>query len=179
MNIKKRILQGLLAGSTFAVLIAPGPGWAQGAGDVVCAVTGGFHDGDTFACTGPDQTYKVRVAGIDAPETGQAFWRVSRDLLRTRAVAGTVAGCYKADRFRRQICRVTAPDGTDVALELVRTGLAWHTVKYRREQTPEEQDQYAAAEAQARARGLGLWSQPDPQEPGDCRASKKQRVACR
>jgi hypothetical protein len=82
---------GLLAGYTFAVLIAPGLGWAQGEGDVVCALTGGFHDGDTFACTGFEQPYKVRVAGIDAPEVGQGFWRVSRDLLRTRAVAGTVA----------------------------------------------------------------------------------------
>jgi len=161
------------------ILLAPGVSWAQPAGEVICAATGGFHDGDTFACTGPEQTYKVRVAGIDAPEVGQGFWRVSRDLLRTRAVAGTVAGCYKTDRYRRQICRVTAPNGTDVALELVRTGLAWHTVKHRNEQTLQEQDQYAAAEAQARARGLGLWSQPDPQEPGDCRASKKQRVACR
>jgi len=151
MKFAKHIRCTYVVVAEVVVLCAPGLSRAQVTGEVICAATGGFHDGDTFACTGPEQTLKIRVAGIDAPEVSQGFWKVSRDLLRTRTLPGSVVSCYKADRYKRQVCRVSAPDGTDVALELVRTGLAWHTVKYRREQTSEEQERYAAAETQARA----------------------------
>lgn len=150
------------------------------AGRVLCAAPKSVHDGDTFRCISGEQNFPVRIAGIDAPETGQAFWRVSRDLLRTRLAQGAIVDCYKTDeKYKRQVCRVAAPDGQDIAEELVRTGLAWHTVKYRDEQWQEEQARYANAEAVARSRELGIWSQGDPQDPGECRALKKQRQKCR
>lgn len=148
-------------------------------GRVVCETPRSVHDGDTFRCLSAGRDFPVRVAGIDAPETGQAFWRVSRDLLRARAVSGTVIDCYKADRFGRQVCRVEGPEGKDVALELVSTGLAWRTRKYAAEQTLSERETYSAAEEAARRRGLGLWSQPDPQAPEVCRELKNQRQKCR
>ena len=148
-------------------------------GLISCERPRSVHDGDTFLCFSGERDFSVRVAGIDAPETGQAFWRVSRDYLRRMVAEGTVVDCYKTDPFERQVCRVKNLDGIDVALELVRSGLAWHTVKYLSEQAEEEQGRYAAAEAAARSRSLGLWSQSDPQEPGECRALRKQRQKCR
>lgn len=149
-------------------------------GRVACDPPWSVHDGDTFRCLSGEQDFPVRIAGIDAPETGQAFWRVSRDLLRTRLAQGAVVDCYKTDeRYKRQVCRVSSPDWQDIAEELVRTGLAWHTVKYREEQSQEEQARYANAEVVARSQGLGIWSQGDPQDPGECRALKKQRQKCR
>lgn len=106
------------------------------------------------------------VAGIDAPETGQAFWRTAWDSLRSQLAQGAAIDCYKTDaKYGRQVCRVSGLDGHDIALELVKNGLAWHTVKYRQEQTATEQVTYAIAEGPARARNRGLWSQPDPQNP--------------
>lgn len=149
-------------------------------GRVVCEVPRSVHDGDTFRCLSAGRDFPVRVAGIDAPETGQAFWRVARDSLRSQLSRGAVVDCYKVDvKYSRQVCRVNGLDGHDIALELVRTGLAWHSVKYRHEQPPAEQGLYAAAEAASRTRTLGLWSQPEPQEPGECRALRKQRQKCR
>lgn len=148
-------------------------------GEQTCSSAKGVHDGETFTCTTEMGQVRVRVSGIDAPETGQAFWRVSRDLLRQRISEGTVINCYKVDRFRRQVCRVNSPSGRDEALSLVEAGLAWRTRKYADEQTADERELYAAAESAARARGLGLWSQPDPQEPSACRELKAQRQKCR
>lgn len=148
-------------------------------GRVPCEKPKSVHDGDTFRCIRESMDFPVRVAGIDAPETGQAFWRVARDLLRAQLAHGAVVDCYKADvKYKRQVCRVVGPDGHDIALELVKTGLAWHTVKYRHEQTAAEQNAYAVAEETARARRLGLWSLPGPQEPSVCRALRKQGQKC-
>lgn len=147
-------------------------------GNQECTDTTGFHDGDTFTCVTDTGPLRVRVAGIDAPEVGQGFWRVSRDQLRSSTPAGSRVDCYKVDRYERQVCRVRTADGQNVALRLVAAGLAWHTVKYRDEQSPEEQTAYAAAEERARAARKGLWSLPSPQEPSVCRELKKQKQKC-
>lgn len=180
MRAKKRILQGVAV----CAWAAMATGWAtaaepEPAGERACVEVRGFHDGDTFTCVTADGPLRIRVAGVDASEVGQGFWRVSRDLPKQRTAPGAVVGCYKVDRFKRQVCRVTSPTGSDIALELVRTGLAWRTRKYAEEQTPEEHVSYAAAEAITQDRSLGLWSQPDPHEPGICRELKAQRQKCR
>lgn len=175
--LEKAFLLALLLGALFH---SASQAEVQPFGRLDCASPTSVHDGDTFRCLNGDLNFPVRIAGIDAPETGQAFWRVSRDLLKAQLTAGVFVDCYKVDeKYGRQVCRVTTTDGHDIALELVRAGVAWHTVKYRDEQTPHEQERYSAAEASARERGLGLWSLPDPQEPGACRALKKQRVKCK
>lgn len=154
--------------------------WAvDPAGRLVCTETRAFHDGDTFTCVHEAGSVIVRVAGIDAPERGQGFWRVAQDLLRKRAVPGTVVDCYKVDAYERQVCRVASPTDADIPLELVQTGLAWHSRKYASEQRADERERYAVAEASARDRGLGLWSMPDPQEPSECRALRKRGSKCR
>lgn len=148
------------------------------AGRLTCSDPRAFHDGDTFTCGHEGGSVRVRVAGIDAPETGQGFWRASRDLLRKRAVPGTVVDCYKVDAYERQVCRVASPAGADISLELVQSGLAWHSRKYAFEQRPDERERYEAAEASAKSRELGLWSLPDPQDPSACRAVRKQGRKC-
>lgn len=173
---EKRVLLALLLslGGLAAAMADEAP-----VGRVTCEKPKSVHDGDTFRCISEGRDFPVRVAGIDAPETGQAFWRVARDLLRSQLAQGAVVDCYKADvKYKRQVCRVVGPDGHDIALELVKTGLAWHTVKYRHEQTSAEQDAYVFAEDTARARKFGLWSLPDPQEPSLCRALRKQGQKC-
>lgn len=148
------------------------------AGEQTCTEVRAFHDGDTFTCVTETGPLRVRVAGIDAPEVGQGFWRVSRDQLRSSTPAGSLVDCYKVDRYERQVCRVRTADGKDVALGLVEAGLAWHTVKYREEQAREEQAAYAAAEERATAARKGLWNLQSPQEPSVCRELKKQKLKC-
>lgn len=151
---------------------------------VVCEQTRGFHDGDTFACiavrnSGFADGFVVRVAGLDAPETGQAHWRPARDRLRELAGPGTTVSCYKEDRYHRAVCRVRTATGNDVVATLLQEGLAWHSVEHAHEQTAEERERYAAAEQDARARYLGLWRDPNPQPPWECRRARLERTRCR
>lgn len=170
--------------ASIILFIAVPTAWANPpAGEVLCAHTRGFHDGDTFACIRSAQhgstTVVVRVAGIDAPETGQLFWRTARSHLRSLAIPGTAISCYKLDRYSRNVCRVHAPDGRDIALEMVRSGLAWHAKAYAHEQTPQQRHAYAAAESVARKKGVGLWAESNPQPPSECRKLKRQSQRCR
>lgn len=109
---------------------------------VTCTDTRGFHDGDTLACVSSERgTFVIRFAGIDTPETGQAYWRVARDRLRELATPGTKASCYKSDRYGRQLCRLSR-DGHDLADSMLGEGLAWHSKRYAGEQTPVERERY-------------------------------------
>lgn len=149
---------------------------------VFCLETRGFHDGDTMTCvSGPQAkgTFVVRFAGIDAPETGQANWRLARDKLREIAVPGTLAECYKQDQYGRQVCRMKSANGNDLADAMLADGLVWHAVRFADEQTFEERERYAKLEQRARAAKLGLWAQPEPMPPGVCRQVRKKHQKCR
>ena len=142
MNPTPRLLISALC---FVTCLCPGlgmareqlhPSWAA-----TCVQTIKVHDGDTLTCVGDPEghgTFVVRFAGIDAPETGQAYWRVSRDHLRGLAVPGTVAECYKLDRYGREVCRLKSATGDDLADSMIRNGMAWHAVQYAAEESPSE-----------------------------------------
>lgn len=147
----------------------------------VCHQTTKFHDGDTLTCVSDPArqgTFVVRFAGIDAPETGQAYWRASRDHLRSLAGPGTVATCYKQDRYGREVCRLASSDGADLAEAMLVAGMAWHAVRYSNEETPAELARYSEAEQLARTARKGLWVEPSPQPPWDCRRRRMQSLRC-
>ena len=83
-------------------------------------------DGDTITVKAADDTFKIRVAGIDAPESKQVFGIESRNALRTllknRAVT---VSCFKIDKYQRRICRIRTDADKDVALAMISLGNAW------------------------------------------------------
>lgn len=179
----------IVAALTLVLVGAPSVGAgerekASADAEFVCAETRGFHDGDTFACLPAGQASDtsvvvVRLAGLDAPETGQAHWRPARDRLRQLAGPGTKVLCYKHDRYARHVCRVRSSDERDIVEVLLREGWAWHSVDYLTEQSPGERSRYADAERAARAERAGVWKELEPQAPWDCRRSKERRQRCR
>ena len=104
---------------------------------LVCLVVG-ISDGDTLTArcpTGdiahPYSQLKVRLAEIDAPESGQPYGRRSKEYLSSL--------CYEAeatirqtatDRYGREVARVECK-GKDANLEMVKAGMAWAYTKYR------------------------------------------------
>ena len=113
-------------------------------------------DADTLDVAGQ----KVRLQGIDAPESGQSCRQAggprypcgdhATQALRTRigpdAVTCTIEG---RDRYLRALGICYAADGTDLNGWLVRQG---HALAYRRYST-----QYVPEEDQAKAAQAGLW----------------------
>ena len=68
----------------------------------------GVTDGDTITLLDVDnRQHKIRLDGIDAPESGQPFGRASKKhLAELLADREAVVECSKTDRYRREVCRV-------------------------------------------------------------------------
>ena len=131
-------------------------------------------DGDTLTVLDARRLqHKVRLAGIDAPEKGQAFGRRSKQSLSECAFGRKVivAG-HKLDRYGRLVGKVQT-DGADCNLVQVQRGLAWHYKQYEREQLPQDRTAYARAEDEAREHRVGLWHEPGPVAPWDFRRQQR------
>ena len=127
-------------------------------------------DGDTLVVLDAGNTqHKIRLSGIDAPETNQPFGKRSKEALSALVAGQRVeVDWHKQDRYGRIVGKVIA-QGKDVNLAQVRTGMAWWYRKYADEQSLVDQGLYAAAEAKARVSGLGLWGDMEPVPPWDWR----------
>lgn len=134
----------------------------------------GISDGDTITVLDAgNRQYKIRLAGIDAPESHQAFGQKSKANLSALVFnRQVVAQCTKTDKYRREICKVLVDD-IDANLEQVRAGMAWWYRHYAKEQSRQDQEAYEAAEFNAKIRRTGLWADKNPMPPWDFRKSGK------
>jgi endonuclease YncB( thermonuclease family) len=143
----------------------------------VRAITGrvvGVSDGDTITVLAAgNRQLKVRLDGIDAPESKQPFGVKSKQSLselvygRTVTVTGS-----KTDRYGRTVGNV-AVDGQDVGLVQIERGNAWFYTQYARELGGDRARDYEQAERRARAERIGLWADRKPIEPWEWRADKR------
>lgn len=138
--------------------------------DVLLGHVVGVSDGDTITVLDDNkQRHVIRLMGIDAPEKAQAFGQKAKeslsDLVFDRDVSVT---WFKKDRYGRTVGQVQL-DETDVCLEQIKRGLAWHYKQYEREQSVEDRSRYADAEDQARNARNGLWVDEKPIEPSKFR----------
>ena len=129
----------------------------------------GVSDGDTVTILDAERRqYKVRLAGIDAPEKAQPFGQASKISLSDQIFGREVAVTWdKRDRYGRIIGKILV-DHRDVCLEQIRHGMAWHYKQYAREQAPDDRGAYAEAEVAARAARAGLWRDVAPVAPWEC-----------
>jgi endonuclease YncB( thermonuclease family) len=138
------------------------------------------YDGDTFKAVGHDTEIKVRLVGIDAPETktgkresGQPFSQQSKKYLAGMVLNKNVQiKGYGTDQYNRQLAVVFA-DGKNVNLELVKAGLA----EVYRGKHPRRLDiqPYEKAESEAKNDMKGIWSLCKAMQisPKDWRKSSK------
>ena len=69
---------------------------------------------------------RVRLNGIDCPESRQPFGTRAEQLTSALAFGKTVTVEDKgADRYGRMIADVILPNGTSLNRELVKAGMAW------------------------------------------------------
>jgi endonuclease YncB( thermonuclease family) len=151
-------------------LASPANVWsAELKGEVVS-----IADGDTLTVLDTNKRqYKVRLAGIDAPEKKQPFGDRSRRNLASLLFRSQIAVEWtKRDRYGRLV-GVVRVGGTDAGLQQIRAGMAWHYKTYQREQSRLERAAYADAEVQARQTRAGLWGDSNPQPPWDFRRARR------
>ena len=146
-------------------LLQAGAGWAW-TGKVV-----GIADGDTITVLrdGHDQV-KIRLYGIDAPESGQPFGRASKQKLSSMVYGKSVRiEVMDTDRYGRTVARVFV-NGEDVNAAQLRSGHAW---LYRQYCKGWVCDEWGGLEAEARSSGAGLWADRDPTPPWQWRREEK------
>ena len=131
-------------------------------------------DGDTVTVLDETNTqHKIRLQGIDAPESRQAFGTQSKKSLSEMVFGREVTVTYeKTDQYGRLLGKILL-DGRDINLEQVRNGMAWHYKEYQREQTLNDRELYARAEDEARTGRRGLWTDADPTPPSQFRKDRR------
>ncbi len=149
----------LLAGLVFA---APPKVVEEFSGKVI-----GVTDGDTIKVLVNKETVKVRLEGIDAPESGQSYGKKAKEAL-AEIVAGKTVTVKKTgtDKYQRTLGIVIVGD-VDANAKLVEDGWAWHFKKYN------DEERLAKLEDAARKLKRGLWADEKPLAPWEYRARQK------
>jgi endonuclease YncB( thermonuclease family) len=143
-------------------------------------------DGDTLKIeTAEGTVLKVRLYGIDAPETekinrrtgevtkqGQPFGEDAERALMGKTLNKKVTvDIMSVDRYRRMV-GIVRLDSRSINLEMVREGWAW---AYRQYLDRPYASEYLGAENEARSKRLGLWQQANPQPPWEFRKIQRLR----
>jgi endonuclease YncB( thermonuclease family) len=152
--------------AAFLVCLLFGVGHSQTIKGRVVAIT----DCDTLTVLdGQNQQQKIRLNGIDAPESSQDFGQVSKRNLSSLVFdRDVVVEWRKKDRYGRIVGTVKV-SATNANLEQLKAGLAWYYRQYAGDVAPELRPIYDRAEADARAGKRGLWARPNPQPPWEYR----------
>jgi endonuclease YncB( thermonuclease family) len=135
------------------------------------------YDGDTIVlATREESRLKVRLYGIDAPETqkpdsaGQPYGDVSKRTLMYKIMGRRVsAEIVDIDQYKRAVA-VIRYNGRDINRDMVVEGMAW---AYRQYLQGPYASEYVRSEAGARSRRAGLWRESNPQPPWEFRRKKR------
>lgn len=134
-------------------------------------------DGDTVTLQDERQTlHKLRLAGIDAPESAMPYGHQATLYLVSLVFAKNVeAVTYKQDRYGRTVATLMI-GVQDINLAMLQAGLAWHYKRFAQEQPAAQAQAYSLAEELARKHNLALWQDSDPAAPWDWRKSRRTKL---
>lgn len=135
------------------------------------------YDGDTvLLATREESRLKVRLYGIDAPETtkpdkpGQPFGAIAKRTLMYKIMGRQVAAeIIDIDQYQRAVA-VIRYAGRDINREMTAEGMAW---AYRQYLQGPYASEYIGAESRARSKRAGLWRDANPQPPWEFRQAGK------
>jgi endonuclease YncB( thermonuclease family) len=143
--------------SFLLVLSAPALAWKARVVEVA--------DGDTITvepAQGGDRV-KIRLHGIDAPETRQPYGQTAKGFVNDVALYKIVdvrVTPQGKDRYGRVIAIIALPDGTILQELLLEAGLAWVYPQYCK-----NCKEWEAMQHEAKRQRKGLWADNNPVEP--------------
>ncbi len=121
-------------------------------------------DGDTYdLLTADKQTLRIRMEGIDAPEKGMPFYKVSKNYLGSLCFQKEVTIKVIEKDGHDRLVADTYLDEKELGQEMIKAGLAWHFKKYSSDEI------LAQMEILARNNKVGLWIDPRPIGPWEIR----------
>lgn len=125
-----------------------------------------ISDGDTITLLDKNnQQYKIRLYGIDAPESKQAYGQQAKHFLSSLIANKEVKVLVlDKDKYQRMVAKVFLED-LDINKEMVKNGYAHAYTEFSKEYKPQE--------LKARKAKLGLWRDENPIKPSDFRKNQK------
>lgn len=134
-------------------------------GDTLCGRVEHVCDGDTLIVRSSWHRFKVRLAGLDAPEIEQKGGVESRDaLLHLLGPRKVCIQIIDRDHWGRYVAFVSVGE-TSVNLEMVRMGQAYAYRQYFFNLSAAQCHSFNAAEAEAKNAKRGIWSRADREPP--------------
>ena len=131
-------------------------------------------DGDTITVLDSNNhKHKVRLKGIDAPESQQVYGDISTQSLSELVYDKEVIVTWdKKDKYYRILGKVIV-DGRDANYEQLKKGLAWYYKQYEKDLSDEDKKRYSEAEEWARNYTEGLWADSNSIPPWEFRRKRK------
>ncbi len=125
-----------------------------------------IYDGDTITILQDKEKLKIRLYGIDAPESNQSFGNESREnLLKLCPLNETAIIKVKdKDKYNR-IVGILFCNDINANANQVENGFAWAYKEYS--------NAYILLEMKAKLESKGLWSEKNPIKPSDFRKEHK------
>lgn len=145
-------------------------------GNVITAKSVRVIDGDTLEII-PTKgaSERIRLLGIDAPESNQAHGAYSTQTLQQCVnQVQAIVEWFEQDRYQRLLGKVRA-NGVDCNLNQIQQGAAWHYKQYQQSQSEFDRLNYANAEVNARRQAIGLWASSTVVAPWDYRRGNSPR----
>jgi len=123
------------------------------------------HDGDTLTALYRGKTERLRLYGIDCPESDQPYGKEATEVTRALVLNAEVTILDKGkDRYGRILAEVGLLDGRSLNRELVKTGACWWYRKY----SPDDMN-LERLENEARIQRRGVWATENPIPPWEWR----------
>ena len=131
-------------------------------------------DGDTITVLdNNNQKHKIRLKGIDAPESQQVYGDISTQSLAELVYdKEVVVNWDKKDKYYRILGKVIV-DGKDANYLQLKKGLAWYYKQYEKDLSDEDKKRYSEAEEWARNYSEGLWADSKSIPPWEFRHKGK------
>lgn len=141
-------------------------------------------DGDTINFYVNRQRQRIRLANIDAPESGgradrpgQPYAKKSRDALSAMVLNKTMTlECFEKDHYDRHVCNIPLSEGKTANEKMVANGWAWaytgSNERYLRDKNLKK------VQAKAKKDNLGLWQGTKPIAPWTWRYDCWQKKQC-
>lgn len=131
----------------------------------------GVDDGDTITVLQNNQQFKIRLYGVDCPESSQAFGRKAKEFTSSVAFGKYVeVTVLDVDGYGRSVGVVHVGE-TTVNKALLENGHAWLYTKYCNQSFCGE---WKELEKQAAIKRIGLWADKDPMPPWEWRKNQRE-----
>jgi endonuclease YncB( thermonuclease family) len=130
------------------------------------------ESGDTLQVSDGAKTVTVRIIGIDAPETGQAFFEAAKKNLSDLIADKKVVLVYSLHNLKDTEGYFPARvfiGGKDVGLSALENGFAWRNEKDKFFVEKKYDEENERAETRAQIAKIGIWQDEKPQKPWEYR----------